>query len=89
MTPIEFEVSWSKVKVKVTFKLRGDIHISQTFLVTLISSQVLIQPDEGYILPKTGSLNNFVNRPGVLVCCSPYKPFSQKILYMYMYLVFP
>ena len=32
MTPIEFEVSRSKVKVTVTFKLMG-IHVSQTFLV--------------------------------------------------------
>ena len=30
-----------------------------------------VSNDEGYILPKTGSLNKFVNRPGVLVCCSP------------------
>ena len=33
MTPIEFEVSWSKVKVTTTFK--WGIHVSQTFLVIL------------------------------------------------------
>ena len=34
MTPIEFMVSRSKVKVTVTFKLRGSIHVSQTFFVS-------------------------------------------------------
>ena len=24
-----------------------------------------LEPDEGYILPETGSLNEFVNQPGV------------------------
>ena len=33
MTPIEFGVSRSKVKVTVIFNLRGDIHVSQKFLV--------------------------------------------------------
>ena len=35
MTPTEFGVCRSKVKVTVTFKLRGDKHVSQTFLVTV------------------------------------------------------
>ena len=36
MTPIEFGVSLSKVKVTVTFKLGGgDINVSQTFLVSM------------------------------------------------------
>ena len=32
MTPIEFRVSRSKVKVTVTFKLGGVVYISETFL---------------------------------------------------------
>ena len=35
MTPFEFGVFRSKVKVTVTFKLRGGIHVLQTFLVNI------------------------------------------------------
>ena len=35
MTPVEFGVSRSKVKITVTFKLKGGIYVSQTFLVLM------------------------------------------------------
>ena len=45
-----------------------------TFLCVQCKTYAKSKYDEGYILPETGSLNKFVNQPGVLVCCSPYKP---------------
>ena len=36
MTPIDFGVSKSNVNVTVTFKLRGGIYVSQTFLVYMV-----------------------------------------------------
>ena len=47
MTPIDFRVSRSKVKVTVTFKLRGAQNVSQIFLVklgviSLLSTDVLL-----------------------------------------------
>ena len=41
MTPIEFQVSMSKVKVTVTFKLRG-IHVPQTFQVITSCNTVFV-----------------------------------------------